>query len=165
MNPVSNDNFRSLVMPHAAMMLAVCERILGPEDAPDALQEALLKLWQACDALEAAANQGAYCRMAARNAAISRLRSASAALPLDAAAGVGDDLTVCQLDDASSLGLVEELIDRLPPVQRSVLRLRSFDGLDVSEIASRLGLSEANVRQHLSRARRTLKHLYSLHNR
>jgi RNA polymerase sigma-70 factor (ECF subfamily) len=51
-----------------------------------------------------------------------------------------------------------EVLDRLPPDQREVLRLRHFEGLSHAEIAERLGKPADAVRQTWVRALRGLKH-------
>lgn len=48
-------------------------------------------------------------------------------------------------------------LDRLPPEQRQVLTLRHFEGMSHEEIATRLGRSEAAVRQLWVRALRQLR--------
>jgi RNA polymerase sigma-70 factor, ECF subfamily len=49
--------------------------------------------------------------------------------------------------------LVDRAIDQLPPAQRDVLMLRDVCGLNGSEVCDTLGLSEANQRVLLHRAR------------
>lgn len=50
-----------------------------------------------------------------------------------------------------------ETLDRLPPGQREILRLRHFEGLSHAEIAERLDLTPAAVRQKWVRALRGLR--------
>jgi len=52
---------------------------------------------------------------------------------------------------------LDELIDGLPPGQRDVLVLRVQRGLDPPEVCALLGLTEANMRVLLHRARVTLR--------
>lgn len=51
-----------------------------------------------------------------------------------------------------------ELLEGLPPRQRTVLVLRYYEGLSDAEIATVLGTSGATVRSHASRALATLRH-------
>jgi RNA polymerase sigma-70 factor (ECF subfamily) len=55
---------------------------------------------------------------------------------------------------------VRQLIDRLPPNQRQVLRLHSIEGCSQQEIEQLTGLSAANIRVLLSRARKMLREQY-----
>jgi RNA polymerase sigma-70 factor (ECF subfamily) len=52
-----------------------------------------------------------------------------------------------------TLQRVEEAIERLPPAQREVIRLRDVDGWDSDEVCELLGISHGNQRVLLHRAR------------
>lgn len=52
-----------------------------------------------------------------------------------------------------SMGILRATIDRLPPVQREVLRLRDIEGLASIEVCNILEISETNQRVLLHRAR------------
>ena len=49
-----------------------------------------------------------------------------------------------------------ELVDALPTMQQTVLRMRHMQEMTMADIASLIGTSEATVRQSLSRARRSI---------
>lgn len=55
------------------------------------------------------------------------------------------------------LAAVRRALDRLPPSQREVIRLRVEDGLDHAAIAKHLGISRQAVEVRLCRGRATLK--------
>jgi RNA polymerase sigma-70 factor (ECF subfamily) len=59
--------------------------------------------------------------------------------------------------NAALAATVRSAIADLPEVQRSVVTLRDVEGLSTSEVASLLGLSEANTRVVLHRARTHLR--------
>lgn len=50
------------------------------------------------------------------------------------------------------LGIVQRVIDKAPPTRRAILTMSRHDNLSNSEIGRRLGISEAAVRKHLTRA-------------
>ena len=61
------------------------------------------------------------------------------------------------LEVADTRSVVRRCIDRLPETYRVVLILGDIDELDTTETASLLGLTEANVKVRLHRARQALK--------
>jgi RNA polymerase sigma-B factor len=56
------------------------------------------------------------------------------------------------LANAESRVVLSPLITKLPPRQRQIIRLRFFEGLTQSEIASRLGISQMHVSRLLARS-------------
>lgn len=59
--------------------------------------------------------------------------------------------------------VVEQCLELLPPVQKSVLLLRDLEGYDYSEIGKILNLNESQVKVYLFRARTKIKnHLKDL---
>ena len=69
-----------------------------------------------------------------------------------------DDLTPERIVAGRSLAEhVHVAIDALPPLQRSVLVMRTMQGIDSGEISSILAISEANVRISLHRARLAIR--------
>ena len=69
----------------------------------------------------------------------------------------GDCDSHLRVEYADSLSLAERMISTLPASQQKVVRLRSHADCSVDEISTITGLTPANVRQLLSRARRRLK--------
>jgi DNA-directed RNA polymerase specialized sigma24 family protein len=54
-------------------------------------------------------------------------------------------------------------LDVLPPRRRAIVVLHELEGMDLSSVASFLGLRAITVRWHLSMARRDLKRLLTSH--
>lgn len=152
--------FKSTVLPCYRRMYAVAMAMVRDSaEAADIVQDAMAAMWNARDRIDPAKAE-AYALTATRHTAISHLRSSGGRadtdrLP-DVAATGGSEV-----ESRDELILVRRLIDRLPEQQREVLMLSAFDGLSNEEIQDATGCSAANVRQLLSRARRTLRTLYS----
>jgi RNA polymerase sigma-70 factor (ECF subfamily) len=95
----------------------------------------------------------------ARNAVIDHLRARRPAVPIDHVAealpGAGDLLG--DLLARERLGQLAAQLEALPADLRELLALRFGDGLRHAEIAAMLGLSEAAVKQRVSRALRDLR--------
>jgi RNA polymerase sigma-70 factor (ECF subfamily) len=66
-----------------------------------------------------------------------------------------------QIEAASELNAVIQLIDKLPRDQQLVLRLRTIDGLEIEQIQELTHFSRENIYTLLSRARKALKELAS----
>jgi len=61
--------------------------------------------------------------------------------------------------------VLDEAVEKLPPVQKSVLLLRDYEGYNYKEIADITGLSESQVKVYIYRARVFLKkYLVSIDN-
>ena len=57
--------------------------------------------------------------------------------------------------------IVEAIIEKhLSETQRTILRLKEYDGESYEEIAAKLGMEQAAVRMQLSRARKTIRKCY-----
>jgi RNA polymerase sigma factor (sigma-70 family) len=67
-----------------------------------------------------------------------------------------DDQVIERLDAGAAGVRLARVLGRLPPEQRSAVRLRVVDGLSYGEIAVRLGCTEPAARQHVSRGLRRL---------
>lgn len=53
--------------------------------------------------------------------------------------------------------VLNEALDRLPEIQKTVVLLRDYEGYNYSEIAEVTGLNESQVKVYIFRARQTLK--------
>ena len=96
-----------------------------------------------------------------RNAAITVIRRRRGLVALDAAADAASTAPAPAeaLDAAADLDLMWAGLDRLPERSRAALMLRELAGFRYAEIAAVLGVSEANVKVLIFRARRSLHDL------
>lgn len=156
-------DFNNTIVPLHKQMFAMAMCMLrNRDDAADAVQDAMKRLWENHAALDLVENLNAFCMRTARNTALDRLRHRHRdATDIDTAAMIVSDLnsdTEARTDSAA--GMLNNLIDKLPSTQAMVIRLSAFRQLSNDEIAQLTGLSADNVRQLLSRGRHTLKDLY-----
>ena len=68
------------------------------------------------------------------------------------------------LEDEENARWLEQRIGELPFAQMQILRMSQQDGLENSEIAELLGISETTVRTALSKARKKLLQQFLKHN-
>lgn len=156
------ERFKSEVTVHYRAMYRVALALLRqPDDAADAVQEAMVRLWDNRGLLDGVADMRAYCCGTVRNEALSRLRRQS---PVE---NIGDREAPDTADETDRVEQRDELsrvraaVDVLPEPQRTVMRMNAYGGCSGREIAEATGLSEANVRAILSRTRRQLRTLFS----
>jgi RNA polymerase sigma-70 factor (ECF subfamily) len=140
----------------------ITKRILiSQEEAEDATQEVIVKLWQ----MDAAKRNGfssieAYSVTMAKNYCLDRLKSKQAQnLSLNEKIGnskMSDSLQT-KIEQTDELNWVGTLIDQLPERERMIIQLREIEQYDFDEIASILNLPEGTVRVYLSRIRKKIR--------
>lgn len=131
-------------------MLHMAQRMLGDdEEAEDVVQDALLKLWQLRD--ESVRNVDGLAKVMVRNMCLDLIRKRKMTVGVEEL-DVVDVPVPTERDEL--LDRMLTLVDKLPTMQQTILRMRHMDGMEMSAIASMLGTTEEAVRQSLSRARR-----------
>ncbi|MFK7895278.1 MAG: RNA polymerase sigma factor [Myxococcota bacterium] len=148
------------VAPHRAMLRQVAYRILRcPEQAEDAVQEAMITLWERTD--RPPELRGWLVRTVIHRS-LHRRRSEGRRRRWEDEAAVAISVTcpICDPEEEfaqlEALEVVAAAVSSLAENQREVILLRS-QGLDYEEIAETVGLPIGTVRSRLSRARRTLR--------
>lgn len=135
-------------------------RLLGNDDeAEDAVQETVLKLWQMRMQMDAYRLADGMAVVIVRRLSLNRLRRpAHGELPELSS----DQTPEADLISAEETERLERLLGQLPDMQQAVLRMKHIDGLEVSEIARITGCSAEAVRQNLSRARRRILKMFRI---
>lgn len=126
------------------------------DDADDAVQDVLLKLWNMHT--ELCRPIAPLTRVLLRNLCIDRLRRRHTEVSTDAI-----ELPAPAADSGTELLMsrIMSVIDTLPSNMQVVLRLRHMEGMSVESIASLTGCSKQAVYQALSRARRAVLRNFS----
>lgn len=157
------EEFKSTVCVHLDAMYRVALALCGDSaDAADAVQNAAMRLWEKRGRLDSVANMQAYCVGAARNAALTLIARRHPADSLEAASPPPDFSTPeSLLETADNARRFASLMATLPQRQRTVLTLRDMEGLEMNEIEHLTGLSAANIRVLLCRARATIRKYFT----
>ncbi|GAS96596.1 RNA polymerase sigma factor SigM [Mycolicibacterium canariasense] len=129
----------------------------SPEDAGDALQEAMLSAHCAAATFRHGSSVSSWLHRIVLNACLDRLRRRKArpTSPLGDDVWPVDDETA-QVDTAI---VVERALMRLPVEQRAAVVAVDMQGFSVAETASMLGIAEGTVKSRRARARATLAHV------
>ncbi len=153
--------FRTRVIPLQRLMYGVALKSgMPPDDAADALQETLLRLWRSRGSIpDDPPALKAYCLTTLRNECVTVIRKRRDTDPLEKAETFKAPPEAETAESRDTLNRVETLMKTLPEGQRTVVRMSSFGDFSVTEISEATGFSPGNVRQLLSRARRRLREL------
>ena len=132
---------------------SVAREILGSdEEAEDVVQDAMLRLWQLRD--EPIRNVRGFARVVVRNLSLSKVRQRRVTVDIARADVANDDESESAKNE--QIDRMMKLVDALPTMQQTVLRMRHMQEMTMADIASIIGTSEVAVRQSLSRARRSI---------
>ena len=167
---MNEKKFKGYIMPLHKTLFAYALAILRDEsDAADCLQDALTRLWENRSRLEEIDNIAAYATVTVRHIALSMAsRSRSNISPFgDDPPDIADPSPDPEalIEHRDRLHTVAQLLKQLPDNQRKVVMMSAVTGLSNSEISSATGLTDDNVRVLLSRGRKKIKNLFSIHKR
>ena len=152
--------FLNVVLPFKDKLYRLAKRLLvSKEEAEDATQEILMKLWSKNSMMEGYNNVEAYAMMMTRNFCLDRLKSKQAGnLKLVHSNYKDENVSLQnQVEVSDSLGWIERIMEELPEQQKMVLQLRDVEEYEFEEIAKLLDMNATAVRVTLSRARKTVR--------
>src|SRR5690554_7738695 len=165
---MDQNKFTETVLPFKDRLYRLAKRILvSTDEAEDAVQEVLFKLWKGRGNLESYKNPEAFAMTMTKNYCLDRLKSkqASNLTLVHNNYKTKDSGLEAQVEAKDNAGMVFELIKKLPEQQRIILQLRDIEEYDYNEIAEVLDINETAIRVSLSRARKTIrKELLKMHN-
>ncbi len=156
---MNQKEFLDLVLPIKQKVFRLAKRMLtSTEEAEDATQEVLIKMWNKNGELEKFNSVEAMMMTMTKNYCLDRLKSKQASnLQLVHSNYSNRDNLEKQTEDKDKLNWIEKIIDALPETQKMIIQLREIEELEFEEIARIMQMSETNVRVTLSRARKTIR--------
>ncbi|MDZ4148807.1 MAG: sigma-70 family RNA polymerase sigma factor [Flavobacteriaceae bacterium] len=157
---MQSTEFSNLIRPFQDKVFRLAKRLLvSTEEAQDATQDVLLKLWNKNKELDRFDNLEAFAMTVTKNHCLDRLKSKQAGvLTLVHSNYTDSNATVEEkMEQQDSVSIVEKLMTRLPEQQRMIVQLRDVEGYEFEEIASMLDMNETAIRVSLSRARKVLR--------
>ena len=132
-------------------LVSIAHKYMGNTDeAEDIAQDAMVKLWLMREQLTLPI--AGMASIVTRNLCIDALRKKHQTIDI---AQLPDEADFS--DDGEQIEQLLKVIDSLPSTQRTILRMRHLQGMEMREIALVLGSTEVSVRKTLSRARKVVR--------
>lgn len=152
--------FLHTVMPFKDKLFRLAKRLLvSTEEAEDAIQEVLLKLWVNKGKIATYRSVEAFAVTATKNYCLDRLKSKQAGnLKLVHSNYTDENVSLQhQIEARDSVTWMQKIMDRLPEQQKIILQLRDVEQYEFEEISDMLDMNPTAVRVALSRARKTVR--------
>jgi RNA polymerase sigma-70 factor (ECF subfamily) len=154
--------FREKILPQGRRLYALAWRFLNSrEEAEDAVQEVMMKLWEERAALERRENLAAWCTTVTRNCCIDILRRKKRVMfgETDTLNGAPESVTdpAAASDNTEAAEMISVIVARMKEPYRSALILRDMEGYSYEEAAEAMNTSVNALRTALSRARKAVR--------
>ncbi|MEP3838451.1 MAG: RNA polymerase sigma factor [Algibacter sp.] len=157
---MTQKEFLNIVMPFKDKVFRLAKRLLvSTEEAEDATQEVLLKLWNNKVKIAEYKNVEAFSMTMTKNYCFDRLKSKQSKNLKIVHSNYEEKNTPLQkqLELKDSVNWVSRIIEDLPEQQKMIIQLRDIEDYDFDEIAKMLDMNNTAVRVALSRARKTIR--------
>ena len=157
---MNQQEFIKTITPFKDRIFRLAKRLLvSTEEAEDATQEVLVRLWNNREKLGGYSSVEALAITITKNYCLDQLKSKRATEMrivhsnyTDRQAGLQQ-----QAEDRDSLEWIEKIMDTLPEQQKMIVQLRDIEEYEFEDIAKILDMNETAVRVALSRARKMIR--------
>lgn len=157
---MNQQEYLKIVSPFKDRVFRLAKRLLvSTEEAEDATQEVLVRLWNSREKLGGYTSVEALAMTITKNYCLDQLKSKRATEMrivhnnfTDREAGLQQ-----QAEDRDSWSWVEKIIATLPEQQQMIVQLRDIEEYDFEDIAKIMDMNETAVRVALSRARKVIR--------
>ncbi|AXG71748.1 ECF RNA polymerase sigma factor SigH [Kordia sp. SMS9] len=152
--------FLHTVLPFKDKLYRLAKRLLvSNEEAEDATQEVLLKLWSKKSKIEAYNNVEAFAMTMTKNYCLDKLKSKQASNLKLVHSNYKDENTSLQkeVELKDSVSIVHQIMEQLPEQQKIIIQLRDVEQYDFEEIAKVVNMNPTAIRVALSRARKYIR--------
>lgn len=158
---MDGNEFKRRFLPYNGIIYKISYAITyDKQEAEDTVQDVFEKLWKIRGTLTTLQNDEAFIISIAKNMALDRYRrrqNRPSILLSTLPDTFGEELAENNIEQKELLGKVEDLLSTLPESQQMAMRLRHFSDLPIPQVAETMQVTQTNVRQLLSRARKTIK--------
>lgn len=157
--PPTNEDLQAIFAAHSSAMFRVAISVVQDAAmAEDVLQDALVKVWANFESYRGDGSLRGWILRITHNTAVSALRKARdeawdpATLPDEG----HDGAVVATVEARDDLDRLQDGLDQLDELSRSILALREVEAMSYTDIAEALDISLGQVKIRLLRARRLL---------
>lgn len=160
---MSQEIYRNIILPIRERLFFIAKNMLGNEqEAEDAVQELLLKLWLIADTLDKYDKPSEMAKTAMKNHCLDKLKNIKREVPLEESFEQysNQDNPHQMLERKDTEALLIWIIGRLPQLQQLIIKMKDVQYYEVEQIAEITGTTVEAVRMNLSRARKKVRQEY-----
>ncbi|MEO0046574.1 MAG: polymerase sigma factor SigW [Bacteroidota bacterium] len=157
---MNQNEFMQLVNPFKDKIFRMAKRLLvSTEEAEDATQEVLVKLWNKSEGLDEYKSVEAVAMTMTKNYCLDQLKSKRAGNIKIVHSNFTDREAGLQqkVEDRDTWNWVEKIMNDLPEQQKLIVQMRDIEEMEFEEISKVLEMKESAIRTALSRARKTIR--------
>jgi len=155
---MESTQFNTQILNHSDKLFRLAKSILRNADtAQDAVQELIMKLWEKRKQLDVVENMQAFMMRSMRNLCLDTIRQQHDEDELPVEFEYVEPNPYQQTEQKDLALRIHMMIDNLPELQRTVIRMRDVEGMELSEIAYITSITENAVSVNLSRARQKIR--------
>ena len=157
---MSSIEFREKIVSISPKLFLVALRLLrNEEEAKDAVQDVMVRLWKKRKELGNHPNPSAYACLTIRNHCLDILRKTE---PSKSNENNLNEVAICidsskNIEHREVVEIIEKIIASLPEKQRDIVLMRDIDGLEFDEIEVLTGTPKEIIRVTLSRGRKHIR--------
>lgn len=157
---MNKNEFEHLINQHKDKLFRFALSILkNNEDAKDAVQEVVLKLWKYKSSLDKTRNTESFCLKAIKNQCLDVIRKQKQQTNYQNNRS-GDSFVEPIFENIDLIEILKKELNNLPPQQRIAIELKDFQGYDYEEISEMLDQSINSIRANVSRGRKKLHEIF-----
>lgn len=160
---MSQEIYKQAILPIRFQLLNIARKMLENEqEAEDAVQEVLLKLWHKADMLGKYDSPSAVAVTAIKNHCLDKIKLQKRVETLTETDEfhISTDNPHLQLERKDSEEILMHIINNLPKLQQMIIKMKDVEHYEVEEIAEITGTTSEAVRVNLSRARKKVREEY-----
>lgn len=160
---MSQEIYKQVILPIRFQLLNIARKMLENEqEAEDAVQEVLLKLWHKADMLGKYDSPSAVAVTAVKNHCLDKIKLQKRVETLTKTDEfhISADNPHLQLERKNSEEILMHIINNLPKLQQMIIKMKDVEHYEVEEIAEITGTNTEAVRVNLSRARKKVREEY-----